>query len=198
MLKCSYLLYPWLDYSNKKVFELAGDPNNLIVVMTILTVMVILYFRFKNIGKSKVVKGNGLIIFLPLIIILSLSPLIFQGVAQINWLWVVMFAVPGALLSILLIKFVKFELNQEDNQIYLQRDKRIIYVILLLIPFKFSLRYIFQEMPELELNMYLFIMGMATLSVWTVLTYTNFLQVKKERDLAQHQGRGQFHEPTGG
>lgn len=198
MLKCSYLLYPWLDYSNKKVFELAGDPNNLIVVMTILTVMVILYFRFKNIGKSKVVKGNGLIIFLPLIIILSLSPLIFQGVAQINWLWVVMFAVPGALLSILLIKFVKFELNQDDNQIYLQRDKSIIYVILLLIPFKFSLRYIFQEMPELELNMYLFIMGMATLSVWTVLTYTNFLQVKKERDLAQHQGRGQLHKPTGG
>lgn len=163
-----------------------GDPNNLIVALTVVIVAAILYFRLKNMGKSKVVKGNGLIILLPLIIILALSPLIFQGVTQFNWLYVTIFAITGALLSILLLRFVKFDLNHEDNQIYLQRDKRIIYVVLLLIPFKFSLRYIFQEMPELELNMYLFIMGMATLSVWTVLTYTNFLQVKRERDMAQN------------
>lgn len=165
---------------------MVGEHDNLIVALTIVLVVAILYFRFKNIGKSKVVKGNGLIILLPLIIVLSLSPLIFQGVTKINWLWVVMFAIPGALLSILLMRFVKFEINQEDNQIYLQRDKKIIYVILLLIPFKFSLRYIFQEVPALEMNMYFFIMGMATISVWTALTYNNFLQVKRERDLAQH------------
>ena len=163
-----------------------GDPNNLIVALTIVLVVVILYFRFRNIGKSKVVKGHGLIILLPVVIVLSLSPLVFQGVTQINWLWVIMFAILGALLSILLIRFVKFELNHEDNQIYLQRDKKIIYVILLLFPFKFSLRYIFQEVPELELNMYLYVMGMATISVWTALTYASFLQVKRERDLAQH------------
>lgn len=163
-----------------------GDPNNiLITALTVIIVAAILYFRLKNVTKSKVVKGKGFMLLLPLIIVLLLAPLVFQGAGQFNWLWVIMFAILGGLLSILLLRFMRFELNKEDNQIYLQRDKRIILFILLLIPFKFFLRYIFQEVPVQELNMYFFVMGMSSISVWTVVTYTNFLQLKREREIHQ-------------
>lgn len=167
----------------KQVLELEGNPNNLITVLTVVIVVIILYFRFKSITKNKVVKGKGLIMLFPLIIVLLLTPLVLQNAGHLNWLRLTMFVILGVLLSIMLLKFVRFELNQENNQIYMQRDKRTIFLLLSLIPLKLFLRQMFQHVPVQELNTYFYIMGMATISVWTVVTYANFLQLKRERDL---------------
>ncbi|MGD8191657.1 CcdC protein domain-containing protein [Brevibacillus ginsengisoli] len=158
-----------------------------IISMTAAIVIIGLVIWRKTRRTHRPIKGNGLRMLIPVIIMFIVISFSMQQIMHIpgrifHWpaYWELLAAgILGSVFGFIMLKHTEYE-RRADGLIYTKPNEYFKYILIAIIAIRFSLAQYFKSLDPIDFSVLMMIMGMIYIAIWRIGSYWKFSKLTSQ------------------